>query len=1224
MSGRACLAGAALLALALGCSGPRAPAREGITALVERGDVEQAGARLTEGDAWSRLGAALLAHRALDAEGEVRSLLAAVGAAPGDPVALVALRRLAAVCEVSPSRAAQVDAGLTGLLATGRLGGLAAYRARVARAVAAETRSDHEATAARRRENGAVSAWTLVGPFGRLPALDFDALEPETGPLPASVPGRPGEPLVPARTLPAPDGSASLEGEPVDGDVFLLATDATLAQGGRYLLTLGTAMSARLVVDGAVLFQRRAFAAPAPGLVHLPLALAAGRHRIAVKLSRAGPRTGLLVALSREDGAPSDAVFAPAGPGPGPEVAARPVPAAPVLGARALAAALEPGAGPVLARLLAAQDALGSEDREAAKALLREALALRPSAPALHAALAEALRDDPSLDDRVARARAESELDEALRLDPGDAASRVALAALLRADERRDDADAALAGLSGPAAGSPLALDARARAAADRGLAERAEALAREALEAGGSCDAADLAYDLASRRSDVAREDEAARGLALCRGGRERLAGHLRRRGDPAGARAILDPLVRTRPWAIEPGLARAEALVADGEPGLAAEGLSALAAVWPRSPRVLRALADARELAGDAQAARAARQRALALDGAELALRRALALEDGPEVLDDLAGDGKAALREYQALGRRSGASAALVLDLAAIDIHPGGVATERTHQVIHVLDQHGVERYGEVDLPAGAELLALRTLKPDGRTLEPDRTGSGKGAISLAGLEPGDAIEVDYVRAVRGRRGGGYAADPFFFQVPGASLFRSVYVVRAPAGLGLEADGHGMEAPAPVREGAFEVIRAERRDAPAVVPEPDAPGGAEFLPFLAVGVGGGRDALVRGLADALAGRTRPTLELSELAAEIRAAAGPKPTPAALARAAYGRVARTVLGQGGSLAEDASAVLSRGRGSRVIVLKALLGALGVEARLALVRPFAADPAPYRFETLAHYPSVLLRVKAGGEIFWLDPSTRLAPFGAFPAGLTGCEALVVPEPGEAVEATRTPVAALVPDQRELRARIAVDADGNAGLSGSDRYQGASAGELKEAFGRLDAADRRQAIEAMLGRNFRGVTVSEVTVAGEEDPDVPLEIRWKARAPDLVRASDGGLVLEAPLFPVRLGARYVRLATRTTPLLVPAEERLTQRIEVVAPPGAHPQAEASRRIASPFGVLSRTEQAQGDVLVREERLELERGRIPPERYPEFGAFAGAVDQLQERPVTFTR
>jgi hypothetical protein len=1226
------------LTLAAGCAGPGAAtgrarpgraAREGLAAL-ERNDLARAEALLLPAsrthDAWARLGAALLARRALDAESEVRQLLAVVEAAPDDAVSLVALRRLSALAEAAPARAAEVDAGAVRLLGSGRLTGLAAYRARVVRITAAEVQGDHDAAASLRRENGAVTAWSISGPYAELHALEFDALiPPDRGEIPASVPGRGGRSATPTRPLRAPDGTVALDGEPGDGDVFALGTDVTLARGGRYLIALGTQLSARLVVDGAPIHARRAFAAWLPALVHLPVELPPGRHRIVLVAARGPPNTGVHVALARADGAPSDASFEPAEPGPAPAASRIALPVQSALGPAALARALEPGTGAALARVLAARDAMVS-DREGAKALLGEAPASHPGAALVLAARAEAAAGDPALDPRVASGRAEADLRASLRLDPGSAEVRVDLAGLLRDAQRLDEAEQVLDDLSPAAASRPAALAARARLADARGLHERAEGLASEALRSAASCDAAELAYDLAVRRGAVAREDEAIALLSRCRAGRERLAAHLRRRGDPLAERALLDPLVRARPWAIAPALARAEAQVAAGEPGYAATALESLSAIWPRDARILRRLADARELAGDATGARTARERALAADPADLGLRRALALEDGPEVLADLAQDARAAIRAYESAGRRAnGSSTAMVLDAAAVELHPGGAATERTHQVTKVLDGQGIDQLGEVTLPAGAEVLALRTLKPDGTAVEPERAGSGKGSVSLTALSVGDYVEVEWLRPARALHAAlGHAADPFFFQVPGTPLFRSSYVVRAPAGLGLEVDAHGMPAPPVVREGDRQVVRAERRDVPALVPEPEAPAGPEILPFLSIGTGGGRTALQRALADGLPERTRSTEELRAFARQVRSSAGFVAGPITLAKTAYARVSEAVLGPGGGFGEDAAPALSRGRGSRLMVLKAVLDELGIEARFALVRPFGADPAPYRFPSLALYAAPLLRVRAGGETFWLDPSSRRAPFGAFPGALAGCEALVLPAPGEAPEVARTPDRALVEEGRELSARLVLAADGSAEATGTDRYLGAAGAELKSGLERLDVSQRRQAVEGLLGRVLGGISVSEVEFAGEDDPAAPLEIRWRARVPDLARATDGGAVLDSALFPARLGARYVQVAARRTPLLVPAPERLTQRIEIVAPAGLRPVADEPRKVEGPFGAYERTDRVTGEVLVREERLELSRGRIAPERYAEFAGFAATVDQVQERPVVLTR
>lgn len=1222
------LAGLAALVVALsGCAGARGAGA--LRDLVHgRPDRAAALARRDPSSAPAQLALSLLARRDLDDAGEARALLAAAAAEPDGPIALVALRRLGELCEASPAIAAQVEEGLAPLLASGRLRGVAAYRARVGRAAAAEVRGDHAAAARLRAENGAVSAWTMAGPFALFHALDFErTIPPELGSIPEEVTAGPGLPPRRPRTLPAPDGTASLDGAPADGDVIALASDVTLATGGDYLLAVTTALSARVRIDGALVHERRAYEGFPPAIVQRPVTLAPGRHRLVAVVARGGGRAGLHVAFSRADGAPSDARFEPAAPG-----AAAPALAQgsalrvgpPAVDARALAAALEAAAGdPDLAAALAARDVLVS-DREAAKALLQA----RPPSPSALLSLvdAEVIAEDPTLDDRVARARAEAHLREALRLDPGAAEARLRLAQLLRGGDRLDDADELLAGL-GAAAGRPAALAARARAAHDRGLAERAEGLAGEAVRAGGSCEAAELLRDLAGRRGDLARVDEALQVLRGCRGGRERLAAELRRRGDPQGAAAAVAPVVEARPWAIEPALALADARLASGDARAAADVLARLASIWSDSPRVLTRWADLLELAGRPEDARATRSAALAQDGGDLALRRALALDaSGGEPLDDLAEPTDAAIRAYRAAGpARGGVSATMVLDAAAVEIHPGGSATERTHQVIGVHDQQGVEQWGEVHVPQGARILAIRVLKPDGRVLEPERASADKGSVSLTGLAPGDFIDLEWLQALRGPRGlSGYAASPFYFRVPGARLFRSTYVVRAPAGLGLAADPHRLPpgAGAVAREGGFDVIRAEARDVPALIPEPGAPGGTELLPFLAAGTTGGLEPLQRAVGDAMADRSRVTRELRALADELRAGREGAP-PEALVRAAYAAVARRVLGEG-SASEDASVILSRGRGNRLSVLKAVLGALGVEARLALVRPFTADPGAWRFPTLALYGTPVLRVRAGGRTWWLDPSSTKNPFGALPGPLLGCEALVVPEPGDALELARLPDAAPVPDGRALAASLTLAPDGGALLAGTDRYTGASAAAWKAALEPLDASTRRQAIEKMLGRTFGGVALTSVAFRGEDDPEAPLELQFTGRVPDLARALDGGQVVEAPLFPARLGARYVQVAARTLPLLVADAERTTQTLTVVAPPGLRPRAGPPQRLEGPFGRYERRDRVTGGTLVREERLEVLRGRIPPERYPDFARFAAAVDQLQEEPLLLER
>jgi hypothetical protein len=1218
--------------------GQGASARElagaGFRSWIARNDPAAASARFSEalrrdpGDPWARLGAALLARRSLDDAAEARELAALVRAAPGHPLAGVAAGRLGELAQVSPPIAQIVEDALAA--AQPRARGLTALRLRRVRAVVAWSRGDLDRAEALHAEAGAVTTWTAMGPFGGLHALDFDAhFPPEQGRI---VAGLAGPAAAAPRALPSPGGVLALDPEAARGDLWFLATDASLARGGSYLLAVGTDASVRAWVDGAPEVERRAWSGfPAAAQV-VPLALPAGAHRILLEVSRGGRRAELAVLLARADGAPSDATFSAPAAGSAPRPQPSPVGGrsrekgslpSPVNRARDLASELEREMGPEVARLVAAGDALGS-DREAAKALLEEALAGAPRSAALLAARAAAESDDPTVPDRIARARAEADLDRALGLDGGDAASRLERADLARVGGRLDEAAALLDALDPAAASRPRALVARARVARARGMSASAERFADEARRRGDDCAALDIAYELSSRRDAIAREDELAAALARCPGGRGRLLQHRRRRGELAGALALADEAVRAAPARLDARLVRAELRAAAGDPRGGAEDLAELSRLWPDDARIQKGRAELLEAAGDAAGARRARERALLLDGSDLALRRALALAGGKEPLEDLAEDGMKAIAAYRAAGPSYATSSVTVLDAGAVEVNPDGSQTERIHTVIEARDQAAVDHVGEVMVPEGAQLLLARTVKRDGRVLEPEEPIGDKRTLSLTGLEPGDFAEWEWLRAIpaRGPEVPGFSGEAFYFRGD-SPLWRSSYVMVAPAGTGMEVDAHRMAAPERRVEGGREVVRVLRERVPPLAPEPHAPSDPELVPFIQIGAGAGRLELARALADRMLDSFRPNAEVIAFAREIAASVPPgERTGEALAKAAYRKVDEVVLGLG-SMSEGAGSILSRRRGSRTVLLKAVLDVLGVRARIALVRGFGKDPASYRFPEPSLYGHAVLRVESGGRVAWLDPSLRWTPYGVLGPDFRGVEALVLPAPGEQVQVTTTP-----PDDRANRrivtVRVALEADGGASVEGTDRYGGFEAAGLRSALEQMDAQSLRQALERALAGSFGSVRLTSVDVEGERDVDRPLVLRWRARARHWARVEDGRVVVDTPVVPARLGARFLQRATRETPILIGASERSTLALEVVPPPGFTPTPAAPCEIASRYGRYRRTETSESGGILRREEYDLERGRVAPTEVAAFSAFAASVDGAQEAPVVFTR
>jgi hypothetical protein len=432
-------------------------------------------------------------------------------------------------------------------------------------------------------------------------------------------------------------------------------------------------------------------------------------------------------------------------------------------------------------------------------------------------------------------------------------------------------------------------------------------------------------------------------------------------------------------------------------------------------------------------------------------------------------------------------------------------------------------------------------------------------------------------------------------------------------------MDLDPKHMDAPPVRRDGGREVVRAEVRQAPALVAEPGAPGISEYVPLLSVGHGGDEDGVALAAADAFVDRTRRNREIDALARAVRFPAGSAPLHGeALVRAAYEQVMQKVDGNG-PLADQASHVLSRGRGSRTLLLLALLDSLGVPARLALVRPFYADPQPWRFPRLDLYGVAVVRAEVDGKVLWMDPSVRWAPFAVLPPGARDADAIVLPRPGEALRRVRTPP---IDDEErtDVILRIQVDADGDAVIEGVETYAGFEGATAKVALEQVDAAGRRKAVEGALSRSFRSLQVEDVRIEGERRVGEPLVIRYRARVTGLARALSGRLLVEAIPYPARLGARFAQLASRESPLLLGVDEGARLRIEITPPEGAVPAAVPAVRLASPQGSFAREERVEGGKLVREDRLGLRRARVAPDAYPAFARFAAAVDEAQGLPM----
>ena len=1160
-----------------------------------------------------------LARRDGHPEKALDAALRLVRAAPKHPLATAAARQIHDMAGLASSLDSRILTEAPHALEAGASGETAVLlRQAIAQVQFLHERPELVET---RAATGVPGEVTLLGPLSPLHLLGFgERSEPErTGEIPATLSG-PFGPVTP-RTLALTAGRLSLEAEGLGGDVYVMAVDVEVPAAGVYVVRSQSPSTHRMLLDGTLLHERRTFEQPDSTIDAQAVRLESGVHRLMAVLLKEERTGSLAFTVSRADGQPAGVRFS-AAKGSAPRWSGTKVETASGFfpDAATLEAALEPEAGRSLATFLAARDAVG-RDVDSARRLV-SALGDLPPAAAWNLLSADLALRDRSLPTKVGQGRATRDLEVAIERDPKNVGALLARGLLAVSDQRVDQAVslAARARAAYSPVGTPV-LSLESRIALAQGVDAQADTLARQSLDQiAGLCEALLVRYDVARRRDAVTVTDGLLDPISSCPGEQLRRVSHWKFRGKLDRALTEMRAVRARQPGDISLGTQEADLLVALKRTDEAAALLRSLTVLRPRDPSLWKRLGDTLALGKHDAEALAAREQALTLDGSDLSLRRTVERsKTGKEILADYAIDGRKALKAFDARGSNVEGSSVLVVDAAATRAFADGSMVDRVHTVEKVLDQSAIARVAEVQVPQGAQVLALRTLKADGTVLEPESLD--KDTVSLPGVGVGDSVELEYLLAHPSRRAAspGWTAGAFYFQVAATADDWASYAVLAPRGSGMIVDAHNMPAPTVKTEGQLDVLRTEVRNAPPLVPEPNAPpSGTEQLPFLVVGAGDtGPGGLLTATGDALSARAQRTFEVEAFA---KAAAAGK-TGVDAVRALHAAVMDRIAGRDAGLGLTAASTLAQDRGSRLWLLKAALEAQGFPARVAMVRTFASDPNPYRFPNEALFPYACLRVDVPGhEPVWLDTVIRYGPFGLLPEqAANGLEAYLLPEPGRPLQAVKTPTQPPV-GGREVKLDLRLTEDGT--LSGDvlEVYSGFEAAQLAETLEGVSNEQRDQALQQALSRYFGGAELSALRLDVKRAVGAQLSLRYHFVAPRFARVEEGRMTLGPLTYPAQVGRRYVTVGTRRSPLFIDSTEQNVSHVTLKLPPGWRiDDPLKDGKLQSPFGLFTRDER-DAETFRVEETYRLNMARIPVSQYEAFAGFAGQVDLLQTRDL----
>ncbi|MBL0275368.1 MAG: DUF3857 domain-containing protein [Anaeromyxobacter sp.] len=888
------------------------------------------------------------------------------------------------------------------------------------------------------------------------------------------------------------------------------------------------------------------------------------------------------------------------------------------------AAELDPGS--VELRLLAASL---EDDRSRRLAHLEAARARAPGDPAVLAALAEeaTLLDRPHQAARL--------LERAVAAAPGWVAARVALAGAQDRAGRSARATAdrlALAELDPPSA---AALVAASGAARRLGRLDRASALLRTALA---------LRHDDEGTRASLQRV--------------------LLARGDVDGAAALLAEAVRLEPAGVATRLELADLLAATGRDEEAEAAFAAALRLCPEEPEAWERRGRARLRAGRRAEALADLTRSLELrpqDPAVKELARSLTPArdryETPYQVD-------AAALAAAADGAAPGDDAVELADLEVVRLYPSGLSSRYRQRVVKVLTQRGADaaRQQATAFDPGRQEVKVergRVFKADGAVVEAwdesERSASEPWyrlyydtrvkTLTFPALAPGDVLEVawrvddtaaenllsDYFGDLAFLEGG----DPkrLFDYVLLAPAARTIHA-SAPAGL------HRTERALP---GGLVEHRWRARDLPRLEGEPHMPGWAEVAGTLHVSTYGSWEEVNRFYWGLVKDQLRPTPELTatarRLGEEALRARGQDPALLARGGAALDPATRRALvaavhafvvtqtryvglefGIHGFKPYRVDQVLARRFGDckdKASLTHALLGALGIESRLVLLRTRRLGRLPEGPASLSGFNHAILRVPSLD--LWLDGTAAHTGTRELPGEDRGATVLVIDPAGHPWYG-RLPEEAPEENRTESRFEIALSADGAARVEGRSLVAGAQAPGYRRAYETEN--DRRATLEEAFNRNFPGLAVERVAFSdlGRLEEDVALD--FTLRVPRWAEPDGPGLRFT----PFGGAATYVEtwasLATRRHELGLgqPTVNRFTYRIAL--PPGwttgalPGPVAGQTPEVAYQVGW-----RAEGPLLVVEGFVAFRRSSVPAASYPAFRAALVEIDRAFSRRVT---
>jgi hypothetical protein len=588
-----------------------------------------------------------------------------------------------------------------------------------------------------------------------------------------------------------------------------------------------------------------------------------------------------------------------------------------------------------------------------------------------------------------------------------------------------------------------------------------------------------------------------------------------------------------------------------------------------------------------------------------------------NGTEFYSQFRRDGVQVVRNAESQ-KFSGGPAVLLLKDKVAEVDESGETAVYVHTITRVLNRDGIEKYGEVTVPAGASILELRTIKPDGTVIEPE-LNQHKTTISMPALANGDAIELEYVTWHMGDSGVAAHREEFEFVFGSfyAPILSSRFALSSPTNVeAAEVQG----APKPRESRLADNVRLrvwERNDIPQSSNEGLLPR-EDLLPLVRVASSAdnfnGLQAEVREAA----------IEASRVGPRVMSAAESVVGSDAesVARALYTNVVSGITADGSDFLSgevtSAEETLSGNEGSRTAALLALARARNLPAELMMAKPIASG-------TATRYSHPLVVFHLAQRDVTVDAESDGMPFGVLGPGLERGDGLAVKldsRDDHGVAWVKLPP--LEGEQLSLaEGDIVFDKAGSFTARVSITMGAWRAAQMRDILRGIPTGERKRFFEQLAMRLFPGAGDAEGAVENESELNLPLRLEVTCTSPHYLDMTSATLDMDQLVPTLGLRKMFAARASRQFPMLIDTLLFESALFRVRLPDGVR----IVRRVAdldlrTEFGSYRATftPERDGSLVVRREfRIPVQ--IVRPNHYSEFAAFANRIDDTERQRLT---